>query len=268
MDFYSRENRMKKILFIVSLVTCHLSLVTVANAARDAQFKREVRDGLDMYVAQRDGAQLAAADKSVAPGELGSEVYQTAGNVPDESANLSMFIPTDMYMRAGAGYNMGFISGGPSSRGTRYELENSYAVQLGVGMNLSSYVRAEFDFQSWRYGFKDVPDVNADARSGAANLYFDLARRYVRRGDLHIRRTFVPFIGFGLGAGEYRFQMGESGAFLAPRTMAGVNIMLTDLFGIDLTYQYQMFMSHGFGWNASGGVRNLNDIMLTARMNF
>lgn len=50
--------------------------------------------------------------------------------------------------------------------------------------------------------------------------------------------------------------------------MIGMNLMLTDLFGIDLTYQYQMFVSGGFGWDTGSSIRNLNDIMLTARFNF
>ncbi|GHS98991.1 hypothetical protein FACS189421_08620 [Bacteroidia bacterium] len=267
MDFYSSENGMKHKIFLSFFICIFLSaFAQIADASRDAAFQREVREGLDLVVANRDGAQLAAADKNTASGALGREVY----NAQDEMANdgLSMFIPTDYYMRGGVGYNLGFISGGASGLGGRHELNNSYGFQMGFGLNMTPFARAEFDFQNWRYGFDGLSGVNADARSLGANLYFDLARRYVRNGDVHIRRTFVPFLGVGIGGGSYRFPQGESGGFFAPRAMIGMNLMLTDLFGIDLTYQYQMFVSGGFGWDTGSSIRNLNDIMLTARFNF
>jgi hypothetical protein len=45
--------------------------------------------------------------------------------------------------------------------------------------------------------------------------------------------------------------------------------MLTDLVGVDVAYQYQMFIGEGFGWDVrQGGVQNISDVMVSLRMNF
>ncbi len=45
--------------------------------------------------------------------------------------------------------------------------------------------------------------------------------------------------------------------------------MLTDVIGIDLSWQYQMFIGNGFGWDVRrGGVDNLNNAMVSFRVNF
>ena len=103
-------------------------------------------------------------------------------------------------------------------------------------------------------------------------LYFDFARRYVQTGDITRRRHFVPFMGIGAGAGAYKFD-GPGGAdgfvIAAPRAVVGFNIMLTDLIGVDIMYQYQMMIGNGFGWNVrAGGVDNISNLMASFRVNF
>ena len=55
----------------------------------------------------------------------------------------------------------------------------------------------------------------------------------------------------------------------APRATLGVNIMLNDMIGLDIMYQYQMMIGNGFGWNVrAGGVDNISNIMASFRVNF
>ncbi|MDR2413075.1 MAG: hypothetical protein LBD50_02580 [Rickettsiales bacterium] len=245
------------------LLFCAMS---AANAGYDNErFRQEVLKGLDIVSAK----DTAYTEEDDAPGELGLDVYQKKNNLSAD--DLAMYIPNDMYVRAGGGVNLGFISDKSKVAGADAELSGGWSAQMGLGWNLSSYVRAEVDFQVQNFGFSGYDDLIATARSLGGTLYFDFARRYVMTGDITRRRTFVPFMGLGFGAGAYKFEGagGTGGGFVAPRGILGVNLMLTDLFGIDLSYQYQMFVGQGFGWNVrNGGVQNLSDIMLSARFNF
>lgn len=240
---------------------------TVADAAySNKKFQAEVLEGLD-YIGAR-----ATIDETpiVAPGELGREVYEITGAV--ETEEIQMYIPSTMYVRMGAGLNLGFATDKAKFEGREYESSGSYTTQIGLGWNLSSYVRTEIDFQTMTLKFSDLDNRQANYQSVGGMLYFDLARRYVQTGDVTRRRTFVPFLGVGAGVGAYEFE-GTSGAngiaIIAPRAVLGANIMLTDLLGIDIAYQYQMMIGDGFGWNVrDGGVDNISNIMATIRFNF
>jgi hypothetical protein len=205
-----------------------------------------------------------------APGELGQEVYEVAGAV--QSDDVKMFIPTTMYVRLGAGLNLGFATDKAKYQGEEFESSGSWTTQIGLGWNLSSYVRAEIDLQNSVFKFADLDNRQATQQSIGGMLYFDLMRRYVQSGDVTHRRPFVPFIGVGGGLGIYEFEGsgGASGiAIIAPRVTAGLNVMFTDLIGIDIAYQYQMNIGHGFGWGVrDGGSNNISNIMATVRMNF
>lgn len=256
---------MKKISYLgilAVILTCN-----VANAAKsDKQFRAEILDGLDI-VAARDNVDVFA---DAAPGELGLEVYETVG-VVDANAT-KVFIPTTMYVRGGGGLNLGFATDKAKFAGKEYESSGSYTVQMGLGWNLSSYVRTEIDFQTSTFEFSDLPQAQATYRTLGGMLYFDLARRYVHTGDITRRRTFVPFMGFGAGFGQYQFD-GPGGAdgfvIAAPRAAIGFNVMFNDLIGIDIMYQYQMMIGNGFGWDVRrGGVDNISNIMASFRVNF
>ena len=243
------------------------AFVGVADAKYyDGTFRREVRDGLDI-LGVRETAKTRPVD---APGELGAEVYETVGAVKND--NIKMFIPTDMYVRFGGGLALPFMSEQARFNGHKHMLDSAYSMQIGLGLNLSSYVRTEFDAQISEYEFKNVPDLYASYQQVGAMLYFDFARRYVMRGDITRRRTFVPFMGLGAGFGNYDFD-GDDGAggfvIAAPRAVFGFNIMLTDVIGIDIAYQYQMMCGNGFGWNvARGGTDDISNIMVSLRANF
>ena len=103
-------------------------------------------------------------------------------------------------------------------------------------------------------------------------LYFDFARRYVMDGDITRMRHFVPFMGVGAGFGHYEFEGvgGASGAVIAaPRATFGFNIMLTDLIGVDIAYQYQMMIGNGFGWGVDNdSVTSVSNVIASFRVNF
>lgn len=232
----------------------------------DSKFRAEVLEGLDLIGARATVEEI----QEPAPGELGQEVYQVADAVV--ATDTRLYIPTSMYMRMGGGLNLGFATDKAKFGGAEYESSGSYTTQIGLGWNLSSYVRAEIDLQNTVFKFSNLDDRQATAQSLGAMLYFDFARRYVQMGDITKRRTFVPFMGIGAGVGTYEFEgtNGASGiAIMAPRAVLGFNVMLTDLVGIDVAYQYQMNIGHGFGWNVrDGGVDNISNLMATIRMNF
>lgn len=239
-----------------------------ANAAMyDAdKFRSEILTGVDMI-----GARTTIDETPIdAPGELGREVYEIAGAVVAD--DIQMYIPTSMYVRMGGGLNLGFATNNAKFNGTEYESSGSYTTQIGLGWNLSSYVRTEIDFQESTFKFSDLDAHQATYQTVGGMLYFDFARRYVQTGDITRRRTFVPFMGIGSGFGVYDFE-GAGGAdgfvIAAPRATLGFNIMFTDLIGIDVAYQYQMMIGNGFGWNVrAGGVDNISNIMVSIRVNF
>lgn len=257
--------KMKKISYLGILLAVFGTTFAHADYS-DGAFRKEALKGLDLI-----GARATIQDiETVAPGELGQEVYLVEGAVTTDE--MKMFIPTSMYMRMGAGLNLGFATDKAYFDGAEYESSGSWTTQIGLGWNLSSYVRTEIDFQNSEYKFSDLEGKRATSQSVGTMLYFDLARRYVQTGDVTRRRSFVPFIGVGAGVGVYEFQgqNGADGVFVAaPRAALGFNIMFTDLVGIDIAYQYQMIIGNGFGWNVrAGGVDNISNVMATIRMNF
>lgn len=227
-------------------------------------FRAEVTEGLDLV-----GARANADLPDDAPGALGADVYLTDGSADNE--DIQLFIPTKMYMRAGGGYTLPFATDVARMGDVEYESKNSWTTQIGVGWNLSSYIRTELDFQESTLDF-DGTDLGASYQTIGGMLYFDLARRYVFMGDITYRRRFVPFMGVGVAAGLYSFD-GDGGAdgfvMAAPRATIGFNVMLNDLIGIDIMYQYQMMLGNGFGWNVrAGGVDNISNVMASFRVNF
>ncbi len=254
---------------VLSCFGCLAGLLAVCPtfAATNADlFTDEVSKGLDLISAELTVDTIP----DDAPGELGADVYRTADAM--KPTDTRMFIPTSMYMRAGGGLNLGFATTKASFADAEHESSGSWSTQIGLGWNLSSYVRTEIDFQNSTFEFSDLDQYQANYKTLGGWLYFDLARRYVQTGDVTHRRAFVPFFGFGAAAGVHEFQ-GADGAdgfvIAAPRAAVGFNVMLTDLIGIDIVYQYSMLIGNGFGWDVRrGGVDNVSDIMASFRMNF
>lgn len=255
---------MKKISFISLMAMIAVLPAEASNTSR--RFVSEVSHGLDVVGAETN----AYVVPDGAPGELGYDVYQSVGVTDSET--VRMFIPTDMYVRAGGGLNLGFATDKAGFDGDERDAQDGYTAQIGLGWNLSSYVRAEIDAQMMSLKFADLQDCQATYQTLGAMLYFDFARRYVQRGDITRIRHFVPFMGLGAGVGQYDFE-GANGAngmvVAAPRAEFGFNIMLTDLIGIDVAYQYQMMIGNGFGWNVQeGGVDSISNVIASFRVNF
>lgn len=206
-------------------------------------------------------------------GEMGHEVFYDERPVTyDEDDDYRLFIPTSMYMRMGGGMNLGFATKKARVGDEEYPAKDSWNLMIGLGWNMSSYVRTEIEFQRSVFRFTDLAGENAYYNMFSGMVYFDLARRYVQSGDITYRRTIVPFIGFGMGAGMYDFKGGTGSGGLSiavPRAEFGVNFMITDMIGIDVYYQYQMLIEHGFGWNTTrAGVDGISNIMAAFRVNF
>lgn len=255
---------MKKVSFVALI--CAFVFGMDADAARySPRFGGEVRDGIDIVVVRETFDETPAP----APGELGRDVYETSDAMADSS--LGVFIPTTMYMRMGGGMNIGAASSAAKLGDGSHDARHGYLATIGLGWNLSSYVRADVDFQSLTLGFSGL-DAHARYRMLGGNLYLDLRRRFVMTGDVTTRRTFVPFVGVGAAVGQYRFDAadgvaGPDGLVIAPRAMAGINIAFSDLVGLDLMYQHSLFISDGYGWHGgkSAGVGN---VMASLRFNF
>ncbi len=256
---------MQKLSYFVGLVVI-LGMTTDAMAGYAPRLLRdEVREGVDVHVARTT---VDTVDDAPV-GAIGGEVYESRHSAAAD--NTVVYIPTSMYIRGGAGMTLGALSDRASWNGDKYDISDTWTVQMGLGWNFSSYVRGEIDFQNTTFQFDQLDDNRAASRQIGATLYFDLLRRWYRTGDVTRRRMLVPFIGMGAGAGTYEFtgDNGADGFFVAPRAVAGLNVMITDLIGIDIAWQYQMRIGNGFGWNVRrGGVDNINNIMLTMRANF
>ncbi len=271
---------MKKISYFTPICLGLLVCAPTFAASRSGRFRSEVLNGLNVIRVQNvDGSNVqsqpnaidvTAASYAGAYGEMGQEVLydeSPAANADD----YKIFVPTTMYVRMGGGLNISGATKKARVGHEKYESKNSWNTTIGLGWNMSSYVRTEIAFQESTFGFKDL-SASADYHTLNGMLYFDFARRYVQTGDITYRRTFVPFMGIGAGIGEYEFSgTGGAGGFLvvAPRLELGMNFMLNDMIGLDVAYQYQMNIGHGFGWNTSrSGVDNVGNVMATIRVNF
>lgn len=264
---------MKKISYF-AIICAGLAVCGNADAARRGDtFRGEILNGLNTRRAvtytQTKTVDATAASYAGAYGEMGQEVLYDES--PAKNEDYNMFIPTTMYVRMGGGLNISGATKKARVGAEKYESSKSWNVLIGLGWNMSSYVRTEIAFQESNFGFKDLSGA-ADFHTLNGMLYFDFARRYVHTGDITYRRTFVPFMGIGAGIGEYEFSgAGGAGGFLvvAPRLELGMNFMLNDMIGLDVAYQYQMNIGHGFGWNTSrSGVDNIGNVMATIRVNF
>jgi hypothetical protein len=249
-----------------TLCACVISLNVMA-ADRDSRFKREVQDGLYGGGSLYRTTNVAYGNGY---GELAQEVFY---DVPSsDGEDYELFIPTKMYVRMGGGMNIGALTKSARVGHKKHESRGSWNTLIGLGWNMSSYVRTEVAFQESTFKFDGLSDLYANYHMLNGMLYFDFARRYIQSGDITYRRTFVPFMGVGLGLGAYDFAgtHGANGAVLAaPRMELGMNFMLTDLLGIDIAYQHQLLIGHGFGWSTRRiGVDNVGNIMATIRMNF
>lgn len=256
---------MKKISCITIAALAMISHNATATYS-DKMFRSEIRDGLDIISVKK----TIDIVPDVAPGALGGEVYEYVNTTTD--ADTRIFIPTSMYVRMGGGLNLGFATDQAQFNGKKYSASGGYTTQIGLGWNLSSFVRTEVDFQESTLKFSDLKNNDATYQTLGGMLYFDFARRYVQTGDVTRRRHVVPFMGIGAVIGHYDFG-GSDGAngvvIAAPRATLGLNIMFNDLIGIDIAYQYQMMIGNGFGWNVrGGGVDNISNIMASLRVNF
>ena len=255
---------MKKLSCSLLVLTLMTMPVFAGNGNRT--FVREVSRGLDIIGVESN----VYAVPDDAPGELGLDVYQSVGVA--DSPYTRMFVPTDMYVRFGGGLNLGLATSSAKFAGKKHVAEDSYTAQIGLGWNLSSYVRTEIDAQMETFKFANLRDYQANYQTLGAMLYFDFARRYVMDGDITRMRHFVPFMGIGAGFGHYEFEgiNGASGAVIAaPRATFGFNIMLTELIGIDIEYQYQMMIGNGFGWGVhNDSVDDISNVIASFRVNF
>ena len=272
---------MKKISCFMGLCAGVAVCASAYGAGRSNRFRNEVLNGLNTvrvqktYVPSSNYVQTdvdaTAASYAGAYGELGQEVLYDV-EPAKATDDYKLFIPTSMYVRAGGGLNIGGATKKARFDDETHRAKDSWSVLIGLGWNMSSYVRTEIAFQESSFEFKDLHNMSADYHTLNGMLYFDFARRYVQSGDITYRRTFVPFMGIGVGLGEYAFS-GDNGAdgflVVVPRLELGINFMLNDLIGLDIAYQYQMNIGHGFGWNTSrSGVDNIGNIMATIRVNF
>ena len=259
-----------------------IALFTNAFAGSDKQFKNEIKRGLPSGMVYGTAytptpGEAYYIDTITAEGygdygELGREVLYDEQKPESDAPEYKIFVPTSNYLRMGGGMNIPGLTRHARVGDTRHHSRDSWNFMIGAGWNLSSYVRGEFNFQESMFKFRDVPEQSANYYTVNGMLYFDLWRRFVRMGDITYRRDFIPFIGVGAGVGLYEFD-GTDGAHgmmvAAPRAELGMNFMLTDLIGLDIAYQYQMIIGHGFGWQTHRmGVDNIGNVMATFRVNF
>lgn len=256
-----------------------LGMITVAASAddmRNNRFKKEITDGLNTvriyraYDTNVNWADIMRSDSAGKYGELGYEVFYE-DKLPD-SDEYRIFVPGTTYVRMGGGLNIGSLTSDAHFGKEKHASKGSWTTLIGLGWNWSSYVRGEVNFQESAFKFSDLSDMNADFHMLNGMVYFDFARRYVTAGDITYRRTFIPFMGVGVGMGQYSFNgsKGRHGfAFAAPRAELGMTFMLTDTIGLDIAYQYQMMMGNGFGWDTgSGGVNHISNALATVHVNF
>ncbi|MCL2369323.1 MAG: hypothetical protein FWC83_01455 [Alphaproteobacteria bacterium] len=245
---------MKKLLIV------HCSLLIALAPAAHANFANEVARGIGMSIERTFEAPPAM-------GELGRDVYQREGAILG-GEQYRLHIPTSNYIRIGGGIVPGVVSD---------VVHSGYAININYGWKLSSFVRAEVGFLHNSFDWQDNAG-SATTRQIDAALYFDLIRRQVGRGDVMITRPVVPFFGFGGGIGHFDIEnrqvgpsldLGRDGMFWTPFVVLGVNVPITDLFGIDLTYRYGWIMTDDFGWE-SGASRNpgFSTVMASVRFNF
>lgn len=270
---------MKKIYNVAILFALGAGIVGTSSA-KEKSFTAEIKDGLMNTVASQytvvpepQYSMVSVVDTTTYDGgygELGQEVFYDMSNTT--RADYEMYIPTTMYLRMGGGINIPFATTDADAFRHKQPSQGAWNATIGLGWNMSSYVRTELAFQESTFKFKGVSNMRASHHTLNGMLYFDFLRRYVHSGDITYRRVFVPFMGLGVGVGAYNF-IGDDGAdglvVAAPRAELGMNFMLNDLIGLDIAYQYQMFIEKGFGWDTKhSSVDNIGNIIATIRVNF
>ena len=268
---------------ILTFACVGLAMCTNAFAANtDKQFKDEIKLGLPSGMVYGTAYTPTPGESYYIDtitvegygnyGELGREVLYNEQTTAPDAPDYKIFVPASNYLRMGGGMNVAGLTRHAHVGETKHHSRDSWNFMIGAGWNLSSYVRGEFAFQESMFKFNGISELSADYYPVNGMLYFDFWRRFVRMGDITYRRNFVPFMGVGAGIGLYDFT-GTDGAHglmvAAPRAEFGMNFMLTDLIGLDIAYQYQMIIGHGFGWQTHRmGVDNIGNVMATFRINF
>lgn len=286
-----------KILYFLPVL---LGFSTIATAAsNDARFRKEVRDGLD----------IATWDVELTPteykgGALGMEVYSMSNlsqeqccansdlyccNQPMDKTgargdDYALYIPSNMYIRAGGGFNLNFGTSratyGPAN--LKAKSSGTWGMQVGLGWNISPFVRIEGDVQVRHFKFTDAPwsayDLKAKTQSAGAMAYFDFMPRYKRTGDITRPSRVVPFFGIGLSGGAVDFAdagvdpigfgHGDRSAYVAPRATLGVSFAVNEMMNLDIAYQYEMMLLGKFGWETDSGMKSISDVMVSLRFNF
>ena len=266
--------RKLNVLFLISLFAIKTLFASPYN---DYMFKKEIKEGLNIYnIEQKSetkqvyGSETDSSEsvtrneyietksKDTPEGELGYEVY----NKKNKIDTLAIYIPTNMYIRGGVATNLNITSNKNIYFDDTNELYYLIIPELGLGLNLSSFVRTEINLSSNRMYFKN--SFYAYSHQINTNLQFDLIKRYFRTGDIIRRNHLIPFIGGGVNFGEYNFEQKDmNGYFISPEAIFGINIVLTNLLSFDVTYKHQFYLS----FNENKIINNGN-LFLSIRMNF
>lgn len=263
-----------KILFLISFLFIKDLFATPYN---DYMFKKEIRDGLGIYgTYNSDGTSIYGKEDSdnseygekknkitkenIPDGDLGAEVYTEKNKID----TFAIHIPTSMYIKSGIGTDLKIVSDK-----TIYfdDLDNNefyYSIVpvIGLGFNLSSFVRTEINLEANRTYFKN--SLYSYSHEIEANLQFDLIKRYFKTGDVIRRNHFIPFIGGGGSLGAYTFEQKElSGYFISPEIIGGINIVLTNLLSMDIAYKHQFYLTLN-----NKKIINNGNLSLSFRMSF
>jgi opacity protein-like surface antigen len=150
------------------------------------------------------------------------------------------------------------------------QYEDAAIAEVALGYRFSQNIRAEINSSYRAHAVKDLPDTghrgDIHAVAALANVYYDYP--IGKGGGDYDVPMFVPYIGAGVGVlwtkprSELVFPegfklRGESAEF-AWNVLLGVEIPITDYFGIQVGYRYLEALDHR--WNLRDGARAASGI--------
>ncbi|MFK7894863.1 MAG: outer membrane protein [Myxococcota bacterium] len=150
------------------------------------------------------------------------------------------------------------------------QYEDAAIAEVALGYRFTTNIRAEVNASYRAHAVKDLPDSghrgDIHAVATMANIFYDYP--IGKGGGDYDVPMFVPYVGAGVGVlwtkprSELEFPAGlklrgESAEF-AWNILLGVEVPITDYFGIQVGYRYLEAMDHR--WNLRDGARAVSGI--------
>ena len=170
----------------------------------------------------------------------------------DSASESVKFIPAPLYVRLGAGSNLGFAGSSFDIGGTPVKYNWGPVMQFGLGWNMFSFMRSEI---MWGHSEMRFPgNAEANFETGRVALYIDLVRRHAACGETRCIRRVTPFVGGGAAGAWAEFNEingieGKNSLLYGGHGSAGFGFAFSETNAVDLMVTHEILFGNKFGWD-------------------